>query len=68
MKFYQKLLQGILTCFKHFFHLETLCNNMNATTEALLWLTPTYNKITLYYFNKGKRKEKKRKERVTPEF
>jgi hypothetical protein len=41
---------------------------MNATTEALLWLTPTYNKITLYYFNKGKRKEKKRKERVTPEF
>jgi hypothetical protein len=36
MKIYQKLLQDILTCFKHFLHLETLCNNMDATTKALL--------------------------------
>jgi hypothetical protein len=27
MKIYGKLLQDILTCFKHFLHLETLCNN-----------------------------------------
>jgi hypothetical protein len=40
MKIYGKLLQGILTCFKHFLLLETLCNNMNATTMTLVGLTP----------------------------
>jgi hypothetical protein len=30
-----------ITCFKHFLHLETLCNSMNATTKTLLGLTPT---------------------------
>jgi hypothetical protein len=34
MKIYGKLLQDISTCFKHFLHLETLCNNMNATTDT----------------------------------
>jgi hypothetical protein len=59
MKIYGKLLQGIITCFKHFLHLETLYNDMNPTTKAFIGLTPTYNKITLYCFNKGKRKAKK---------
>jgi hypothetical protein len=66
MKIYGKLLQDILTCFKHFLHLETIYNSMNVTTMTLLGLTPTYNKITLYCFNKGKREVKKGK--VTPEF
>jgi hypothetical protein len=38
---------------------------MNAKTKAVLGLTPTYNKITMYHFSKGK--EKRRKEIVTPE-
>jgi hypothetical protein len=29
-----RLLQDILTCFKHLLHLETVCNDMNATTKA----------------------------------
>jgi hypothetical protein len=33
MKIYRKLLQGILTCFKQLLHLETLCNNIDATTK-----------------------------------
>jgi hypothetical protein len=61
MKIYGKLLQDILTCFKHFLHLETLHNIMNATTMTLLGFTPTLNKITLYCFDKGKRKVKKGK-------
>jgi hypothetical protein len=40
-KIYRKFLQSILTCSKQFLHLETLCNNMNATTKALLGVTPT---------------------------
>jgi hypothetical protein len=31
-------------------------------------LMPIYNKITLHYFRKKKRKEKKGKGRVTPKF
>jgi hypothetical protein len=58
MKFCGRLLQDILTCFKHFLHLETLCTSMNATIMTLLGLTPTKNKITLYCFNKGRRKVK----------
>jgi hypothetical protein len=38
MKIYRKLLQGILTGFKHFSHIETLCNDMNVTTKAPLGL------------------------------
>jgi hypothetical protein len=54
MKKIQKLLQDILTCFKHLLHIETLCNDMNATVKASLEfhftkLTPIYNKITLHY-------------------
>jgi hypothetical protein len=41
MKVYGKLVQDIFTCFKHFLHLETLCNSMNATIMTLLGLTPT---------------------------
>jgi hypothetical protein len=66
MKIYRKLLQGILTGFKHFLHLEILYNNMDARTKSILGLTLTYNNITLHYFRKEKRKQ--RKERVTPEF
>jgi hypothetical protein len=39
MKIYRKFLQGILTGFKHFSHIETLCNGMNATTKAPLGFT-----------------------------
>jgi CO dehydrogenase/acetyl-CoA synthase epsilon subunit len=39
MKIYGKLLQDILTGFKHFSHIETLCNDMNATTKATIGLT-----------------------------
>jgi hypothetical protein len=38
MKIYWKLLQGILTCFKHFLYLETLYNSMDATTKSPLGL------------------------------
>jgi phosphotransferase system HPr-like phosphotransfer protein len=65
MKIYRKLLQGILTCFKYLLHLETLRNSMDATTKSLLGLTSLglrqYNKITLHYFRKKKRKAQKRK-------
>jgi hypothetical protein len=39
MKIYRKLLQGLLRCFKHLLHLETLCNDMNETTKAHIGLT-----------------------------
>jgi hypothetical protein len=39
MKIYRKLPHGIFTCVKHLLHLETLCNDMNATTKAPLGLT-----------------------------
>jgi hypothetical protein len=39
MKIYRKLLQGILTCFKQFSHIETLYNDMAATAEVPLGLT-----------------------------
>jgi hypothetical protein len=39
MKNYRKLLQGMLTCFKHFLHLKVLCNDMNATRKAPRGLT-----------------------------
>jgi hypothetical protein len=55
MKIYRKLVQHILTCFKHFLHLEILCNIMNATTKAPQGLTSLYNKITLHYFRKRKK-------------
>jgi hypothetical protein len=61
MKFYGRLLQDILTCFKHFLHLETLCNNMNATIMTLLGSREHRTKITFYCFDKGKRKVKKGK-------
>jgi hypothetical protein len=64
-KIYRKLLQGTLTCFKHLLHLETLCNNMNATTKAPLGLTSLdlrqYNKITLHYLEKREEKQGKEK-------
>jgi hypothetical protein len=60
MKIYWKLLQGILTCFKYVLHLGTLCKNMDARTKSSLGLTPIYNKITLHYFSKEKRKARKR--------
>jgi hypothetical protein len=41
MKNCGRLLQDILTCFKHFLHLETLCNIMNATIMTLVGLMPT---------------------------
>jgi hypothetical protein len=40
MKNYRRLLKGILTCFTHLLHLETLCNDMSATTKASLGLIP----------------------------
>jgi hypothetical protein len=39
---------------------------MDARTKSILGLTLTYYNITLHYFRKEKRKQ--RKERVTPEF
>jgi hypothetical protein len=60
MKTYRKLLQDILTCFKHFLHLKTLSNIMNATNKAPLGLTSLYNKITLNYFSKGKKQKKEK--------
>jgi hypothetical protein len=58
MEIYGKLLPDILTCFKHFVHLETLFNSMNAITMTFLGLMATQNKITLNCFNKGKKAKK----------
>jgi hypothetical protein len=45
------------------FHIETLCNVMNATTKVPLGLTSLglhqYNKITHLYLEKKRRKAKK---------
>jgi hypothetical protein len=46
MKIYRKLLQGILTCFEHLSHIETLCDDMNATTKAPLGLIGLHQYIT----------------------
>jgi hypothetical protein len=62
MKIYRRLLQGILTDFKHLLHLETPCNDVNATTKTPLGLIPLglwqYKTKNSPLFGKKRRKAK----------